>query len=356
MLWGRGREKVIGTFPTMTLEAARASAQRTLVEIAEHGGPAKRSASIKLAGFIDEHFAPWALAHQKAGQATVDALRATFADLLDRPLSSLAALDVERVRAERLAKGRKPATVNRDLDRIRGALSRAVEWGFIAEHPLKAVRRARGADNSRVRYLSQKEEKRLRDALVKREGHRRTARASGNAWAEERGRDQRPTWPKGAYTDHLMPMVLVAINTGLRRGELFGLDWAQVDLAAKRLTVTAGNAKSRKARHVPLNKEALAVLKQWRKQGTGKGLVFPSPSGGRFDNINKAWAGLVTDAELTDFRFHDLRHHFASRLVQAGVDLYTVKELLGHADFAMTQRYAHLAPGHLAAAVEKLVG
>ena len=94
---------------------------------------------------------------------------------------------------------------------------------------------------------------------------------------------------------------------------------------------------------------------RWRKQGGGSGLVFPGAGGGRMTNINKSWAGLVKDAALTDFRFHDCRHHFASRLVMAGVDLYTVKELLGHSDFAMTQRYAHLSPGHKAAAVEKLI-
>jgi len=71
-------------------------------------------------------------------------------------------------------------------------------------------------------------------------------------------------------------------------------------------------------------------------------------------NINKSWDGLVDAAKLSDFRFHDLRHHFASRLVMAGVDLNTVRELLGHADIGMTLRYAHLAPAKLAAAVAML--
>lgn len=72
-------------------------------------------------------------------------------------------------------------------------------------------------------------------------------------------------------------------------------------------------------------------------------------------NINKSWAALCTAAELDDFHFHDCRHHFASKLAMAGVDLYTIKELLGHSDFAMTQRYAHLAAEHKAAAVAVLV-
>src|SRR5690606_34676878 len=97
-------------------------------------------------------------------------------------LRKLSALDIERVKSARLKAGRKPATVNRDLDRIRGALSRAVDWGFLASHPMRTVKRAKGVDNSRGRYLSGPEESRLREALVKREKLRRKQRASGNAW------------------------------------------------------------------------------------------------------------------------------------------------------------------------------
>ena len=83
--------------------------------------------------------------------------------------------------------------------------------------------------------------------------------------------------------------------------------------------------------------------------------VFPSDSGEPLTDIKSAWLALVGVAKLTAFRFHDLRHSFASKLVMAGVDLNTVRELLGHADLQMTLRYAHLAPEHTAAAVEKLV-
>lgn len=360
--WSRTSTRALGKWPGVTVEAARAKARKVLAETDSHGAPlavieARRPAAerpITLGDFIREHYAPWALAHQKAGQATVDALEACFGDLYDRELRSLSAFDVERFKAKRLKAGRKPATVNRDLDRIRSVYSRAVEWGFLTDHPLKAVKRAKGADNSRVRYLSPEEEKRLRDALAAREAERRASRDRHNAWHAARGSEGHPQWPADAYTDHLMPMVLLALNTGLRRGELFGLSWSDVNLPGKLLTVTAGNAKSRKARHIPLNAEALDVLKRWKKQGAGKGLVFPGAGGGRLTNVNKSWEGLVADAELADFRFHDLRHHFASRLVMAGIDLNTVRELLGHADIAMTLRYAHLAPDKLADAVAKL--
>jgi integrase len=143
------------------------------------------------------------------------------------------------------------------------------------------------------------------------------------------------------------------MNSGLRRGELFGLTWADVDLCQKTLLVRAQTSKSRRWRRIPLNAEALDVLRRW-KRPDATGLVFPGSSGQRMTNINRSWASLVAAAKLKDCRFHDLRHHFASRLVMAGASLFTVKELLGHSDFKMTARYSHLSKDHKAAAVEMI--
>ena len=84
--------------------------------------------------------------------------------------------------------------------------------------------------------------------------------------------------------------------------------------------------------------------------------VFPGYDGERMKSISTSWRTLMTAAKLKNFRLHDCRHHFASKLVQAGVDLYTVKELLGHSEITMTERYSHLAPDNLRAAVEKVAG
>ncbi|HEY5972303.1 MAG TPA: site-specific integrase [Pseudoxanthomonas sp.] len=138
------------------------------------------------------------------------------------------------------------------------------------------------------------------------------------------------------------------LNTGLRRGELLSLFWNDVDLVGKMITVRAERAKSGRQRHVPLNIEALGVLTRWRGQCDDRPGIFQP------NDVKTAWVKLLGRAKITNCRFHDLRHHFASRLVTKGVDLNTVRELLGHADIKMTLRYAHLAPDHLAAAVEKL--
>ncbi len=103
------------------------------------------------------------------------------------------------------------------------------------------------------------------------------------------------------------------------------------------------------------NAEALQVLKKWREQTQNTQYVFANKEGHPFDNVKKGWANILKAANITQFRWHDMRHHFASNLVMSGVDLNTVRELLGHSDLKMTLRYAHLAPKHKASAVEKLV-
>ena len=121
-------------------------------------------------------------------------------------------------------------------------------------------------------------------------------------------------------------------------------------------TVTGGGAKSRMTRHIPLNTESEAILAEWQAHVPDtSGFVFPGKDGGRLDNVNRSWRGLMKNAGITGFRFHDLRHNFASRLVMAGIDLNTVRELLGHSDIKMTLRYAHLAQEVKAAAVARLV-
>jgi integrase len=104
-----------------------------------------------------------------------------------------------------------------------------------------------------------------------------------------------------------------------------------------------------------LSGEALKALKGWREQSSAKAeRVFPADDGGRLDNVRSSWAALLKDAGIANFRWHDMRHHFASKLVMKGVPLNTVRELCGHADSNTTLRYAHLAQSHKADAVALL--
>ena len=206
-----------------------------------------------------------------------------------------------------------------------------------------------------MRFLSRDEEQRLRLALDDRESRIRVERRSANQWWKERGYDPLPDLDNYAFADHLKPMVLLSLNTGIRQGELFRLSWENVDFQNRAITVIGTTAKSGKTRHVPLNSESLTVLQGWQKEDNN-GLVFPGRNQRPFDNVKKSWSSLLAAAGIKDFRWHDMRHHFASRLVMAGVDLNCVRELLGHSDLKKTLRYAHLAPEHKAEAVARLVG
>jgi integrase len=193
-------------------------------------------------------------------------------------------------------------------------------------------------------------------ALDAREQRRREERTRMIEWLRERHEPELPE--HGRYTDHLKPLVLLVLNTGLRRGEALGLTWEAIDLARGQIHVKAATSKSGQSRDIPLTAEARSVLEALKAQQQPTdpaAYLFTLNGGERLKSVgNKTWHDLMNAAGIKDFRFHDLRHDFASRLVTRGVDLYSVSKLLGHADVAMSQRYAHLNPDYLQAAVRKL--
>ncbi|KWB17812.1 hypothetical protein WL32_25245 [Burkholderia cepacia] len=364
---GKQGRKVIGYWPNMNPGEARELARKTIRDVDKKGDTTadvleRRRRQVEaqqivsghtLRDFIDTRYRVWMIANNRSGEATVTRAVRVFADFLDHPLNGFNPWMFESWRAKCLDKGLSTATTNRDLAALRGLFSRAVEWGVVAEHPMRTVK-ALKESSGKVRWLSDDEEDRLRIALDAREERERSARDSANAWRKARGYELLEDLRTVPFVDYLKPAVLLSLNTGMRQGELLKLRWGRVDLENSILTVSDETAKSGKQRHIPLNDEALAALKQWRQQQSRFDVVFAGDSGAVRTDVKTAWARLLKDAQIQDFRWHDMRHHFASRLVMAGVDLNTVRELLGHSDMTMTLRYAHLAPEHKAAAVAKL--
>jgi integrase len=246
-----------------------------------------------------------------------------------RPGRSVTASDIEKARIE-LAKskrtsnnnrapkgGRAIATVNRYLAVLKAAFSLAIRNGKAEKNPVKEIRFQK-ENNERVRYLTPDEESQLFAVL-----------------------------PAKYHA-----LVLMALHTGLRRMELFRLQWDDINLQQRFLRVR--EAKSGEGRNVPLNDVALLTLQRLPRR-IDNPFVFPGEKSGEHrTDVPKSWEEFLKQAGVLDFTWHDLRHTFASRLVMAGVDLYTVSKLLGHADIKMTQRYSHLSPGHLADAVNRL--
>ena len=307
-----------------------------------------------LDGFLIHQYEPWATSQRKSGPATVQRIRRNFDHLIHRGLNDISLWVIEKWRSEELKRGKAKTTINRDVTTLKACLSKAVEWEVLETNPLQKLRPIRTDESSRARYLTAAEETALRNALTERDTRLRENRANGNVWRRARHQAVLPDLSTAAFADYLRPMVLLTLNTGLRRGEVLQLRWADVGLLQRKLVVRGDNAKSGKTRYMPLNDEALKTLQHWRSGTESTEWVFAGRDGGRMLAIKTSWTGVLDSAAITDFRWHDLRHHFASRLVMKGVDLNTVRELLGHSDLSMTLRYAHLSPEHKADAVARL--
>ncbi len=228
--------------------------------------------------------------------------------------------DIERFRARRRGEGLAPASVNRELSFLRSVFNAAIEDEKIEKNPVRSKFLSKEA-NQHVRYLTQEEEVSLRAAIGEAE------------------------WPK----------VAVALLTGLRQGNQFHLAWADVHFDTG--IIRARQSKSGEDYFIPMNEELRAILRALPSR-LRSAWVFPSETGetplDAKNHLHRAFLPALRRAGVRDFRWHDLRHTFASRLVMAGVDIRTVQELLGHKTLTMTMRYAHLSPAHKLEAVQRL--
>jgi integrase len=236
-----------------------------------------------------------------------------------RPLTDVTAIEIEGYKVNRRARV-SGATVNRELALLKRMFNLAITWDlFLAANPVRKVKFFREF-NIGLRVLSPEEEKNLL---------------------------------KNA-SPYLQDLVRFAVNTGLRIGEIFSLRWSNVDLKKGILTVFA--SKTEKIREVPINAGTREVLEAWWL-GRKNEVVFYNPETGRaFVDLKNGFALACQKAGIVGVTWHTLRHTFASRLVNRGVDIVTVKELLGHSSISVTMRYAHTNLDSKRAAVEKLNG
>lgn len=349
--FGRNRRVALGKDRELLPDDARSRCQKVLGNVAHGRHPLHGidgADLLTLGRFIDETYAPWARANRpRTATNTLQKLEIHFGTWFAEPLTAITLERLELWKGRRLNSGRRPTTVLRDIFTLSSVLSRAVKCGKLTENPIRRLEKPRIDRKPRVRFLDASEEARLREALRLRDVEMRAVREAGNA--RRRTRHEEPLPPRSQFGDHLTPAVILTMNTGLRRGELLKLRWSSLDFDHRLLTVEGGTAKNRQTRHVPLNDEAMSMLTRWREQSEEGPRVF-----GVMTSFNTAWPHLLERAKITKFRWHDLRHHFASRMVQVGVPLNTVRDLLGHSSIAMSLRYAHLAPDQRREAVAKL--
>jgi len=237
-----------------------------------------------------------------------------------KTLRQIESRDVERYREHQRARGAAEGTCNRHLTFLRSVYNLAIRDGTAETNPVRADLFFK-ENNQRLRYLTDEEEPRLRAALGEEE------------------------WPKLA----------VALNTGLRQSNEFHLKWSDVNFDAG--TITVRRSKSGQPYHVPMNDDVRAALRDLPSRLRSE-WIFPSDTGKTAldakNYMHRVFNPALKKARITGFRWHDLRHTFATRLVMAGVDIRTVQELMGHRTIAMTLRYAHLSPAHRLDAVQRL--
>jgi len=223
--------------------------------------------------------------------------------------------DIEEYKKERLLTGIKHSTLNRELACLKTILNKAKEWGYIEQVPKIKIFKV---DNQRVRYLTEEEEGKLLKIAP----------------------------------EPLKSIIIIALNTGMRQGEILNLKWRDINF--KDGIIIIQDSKSKEKRILPMNQTTKELFLNLLSSETQE-YIFEK-KGKKFSTfyISHLFERIVKQAGIKDFRFHDLRHTFASRLVMAGVSLKTIQELLGHKTFTMTLRYSHLSPDIKRQAVEIL--
>lgn len=219
---------------------------------------------------------------------------------------------INEYKTSRRVEEASPCTINRELALMKHAFNIALrEWEWVNQNPVLKVAMEKEPP-SRDRWLKYEEEEKLL--------------AASSQWLQE--------------------IVIFALETGCRREEMLSLDWGSVDLL-KKVAVIFGK-KTGDRRTIPLTQKAFDILEararmRGRVRSLNQDLVFTHPEGQKvnINTLRKAFKAALKKAKIEGFRFHDLRHSFASRLAQSGVDPYAIQRLLGHKNFTTTQRYAH---------------
>lgn len=361
---GRLHKELLGHYPphgTMTVREAREKVRA--LQHAKAQGAAVKQSSATFREFVNGPFADWCLAQRRDGKSTMARLRALFmyrslledriarleaepedsprraarlrearlalkdaadSPIADKRLRDITPEDVEGIK-NAFVREYKPATVKRNLGDLRRVFSKAVEWDYLRRSPATRVSDPKVDRLGTKLYLSEAELARLHDAL--------------DLW------DYRSTFPSSAaerrdHPAYFPTLVHLAINTGLRKGELLALRWCDIDHETKMVTVRGTHAKNAQTRQVPISDKLLQKL----SQGNAAFAEFDSDdfdSDARIfpvDSFRKPWERLMRYAKL-NITPHHLRHHFASMLVLRGTALHVVQRLLGHADISTTQRY-----------------
>lgn len=317
---GKWRYYRIGSLKSVSLTEARAKAcvlsdlMRDGVDIRNDVHVFKETMKFEL--FVKEHYLPHAHVKKRSWDLDQRILRLHILPRFGRcRLDKIRRADVIAWQGELRGRGLAPASCNRVFVLFKTVLNCAMQWGAMPQDkdPCRGVRPFT-VKGTKERYLTPEEARRLLQAL--------------DACSKKRSAQA----------------IRLLLFTGARKSEILGARWEHVDMARRLLTVPL--SKSGKARHIPLSDDAVRVLRAIPRGESP--WVFPRNDGkGHITSVFTLWSRLRASLGLNDVRLHDLRHSFASFLVNAGRSLYEVQRCLGHCDPKVTMRYAHLTQNAL---------
>ncbi|WP_265658327.1 site-specific integrase [Francisella philomiragia] len=271
--------------------------------------------------FLNQFGYKWYKNNNRCWEQDIRNINTTFKAILDKKMSEVnnKMFMISFLEEKRKENSWTDGTYNRNLGRIKGIFSRAVEHEFLQVNNLEKIKNTKGKRNDKVRYLSDLETQRFFKALEN-------------------------------QTEQLKNIILVAYYTGMRKNEILSLEWEDIDIDTNQIVLKAQNTKSYNARYIPISPK----IKNIFISKNSKGLVFQNSNGKKVPSFQYGWEKFLKEAEVENFRFHDLRHNFCSMLVMKGVPIYTVAQLAGHADVKTTQIYAHLSPDVKKSAIDLL--
>jgi integrase len=356
---GKQPRLTLGAAKVLTLEQARQRARAELLKVGQGGDPAKERTEkrataaaaelLTVRAYLEHTYGPKVLAHHKSGGAPTakkaptgvwGRILAAWAPLLKEPLPTLTRDQIEKVLTARKDAGLAAGTLLRDWGAFRAMLADAVDRKVMVAIPMarrpEPIRKLRG--NQRVRWLGQHD---TAEQLASKTDERSRFTEALAAFAGS----------ENCTGDFLRFAARLALSTGMRRGEIVRLSAKMINLREKSITLPKEITKSNKSRVVYLNSEALAALAGWTLRGTAGELCPGDPAGWEIQISARGWPALRSDAGIEDLHFHDLRHDFAVRMLRGGATLAQVRDALGHASIVQTEKYAHLAPSDVRAAV-----
>ena len=321
---GKTAHAKLGRTTDIDLATARKQAKTLKAEIAlgrdPHREEKARKEVITYATFWEEHLEPYSKPRKRSWARDEEMFRLRIKAVFgDKRLNQITRQQIQSFHTDLLAKGLAPATCDHHVKLLKSSLNLAVDWGLLEKNPAARVPLF-NRDNKVEDYLEQDELEQLLTVL-------RT--------------DENRT---------ICLLALFLLSTGARLNEVLTASWSQVDKPNRVWRIAASNSKSKRVRSVPLNDSALAVLEQLETEGKFENLFVNLKTKLPYTTITKVWSRLRNKAGLPRLRIHDLRHQYASFLVNSGRTLYEVQQILGHSNPIVTQRYAHLSSKSLQAA------